>query len=266
MGGPFTPATKREQAMVEVLVTALHGLEHFSPSSLNLWAAEPALFILERLLKRTGKVGAAAHRGTATEAGVAKALLEGVDADAAADHAVAEYRRLTALSGDKNRDKEGEAVPGCTREALNLLRYAYLNQPVESYQRRVEWYDPVHLPLPIIGFCDFEFPGEVVDLKTQLRLASSISAGHARQVALYSKATNKPASLLYATPKAAALYQLDEPAKHFDALVKIGQSLVRFLNVSSDPQELAGLISPNFESFYWSDPVTRAAGREVWGF
>ncbi len=29
-----------------------HGIDHLSPSSLNLWAAEPALWVMERLLGR----------------------------------------------------------------------------------------------------------------------------------------------------------------------------------------------------------------------
>ena len=39
------------------------------------FAAEPALWVMERLLKMTGPVGAAAHRGTAAEAGIVAGLL-----------------------------------------------------------------------------------------------------------------------------------------------------------------------------------------------
>jgi hypothetical protein len=33
-----------------------------------------------------------------------------------------------------------------------------------------------------------------------------------------------------------------------------------------DPRELAGLIVPDFDAFWWSEPAARAAGREVFGF
>jgi len=40
----------------------------------------------------------------------------------------------------------------------------------------------------------------------------------------------------------------------------------RFLAVSNDPQELAGIVCPDYGSFYWNDPATRAKGRQVFGF
>ena len=46
----------------------------------------------------------------------------------------------------------------------------------------------------------------------------------------------------------------------------IALSLGRFLALSHDARELAGLIVPDFDSFYWSDPSVRAAGRDVFGF
>jgi hypothetical protein len=47
-----------------------HGIGHLSASSLNLWAAEPALWIMERLLGRRSPSGIPAARGKAVEAGV----------------------------------------------------------------------------------------------------------------------------------------------------------------------------------------------------
>lgn len=47
-----------------------HGIGHLSASSLNLWAAEPALWIMERLLGRKAPSGVPAARGRAVEAGV----------------------------------------------------------------------------------------------------------------------------------------------------------------------------------------------------
>jgi hypothetical protein len=46
---------------------ALHGLDHLSATSLNLYAAAPALWVVEKLLRRRAPVGCAAHRGTAVE-------------------------------------------------------------------------------------------------------------------------------------------------------------------------------------------------------
>ena len=42
-----------------------HGIEHLSASSLNLWAAQPALWIMERLLGRRTPPGIPADRAAA---------------------------------------------------------------------------------------------------------------------------------------------------------------------------------------------------------
>ena len=64
-----------------------HGIEHLSPSSLNLFAAEPALWVMERLLGHRSSPGCAAHRGTAAEAGIEIGLIN-------PDLPVAEYTAL----------------------------------------------------------------------------------------------------------------------------------------------------------------------------
>lgn len=240
---------------------ATHGIDHLSPSSLNAYLTSPALWVLERLLGKRSPMGAAAHRGTAAEMGVQQMLL-GATLGAAQDIAADHYRRLTALSGDPNRAKEGEAVHGCVYEGYKAIKS--LGTPV-GYQTRVEWYDPVYLSVPIVGILDWEFPEVIVDLKTQLRLTSAITAAHARQVALYSRTTNKPVKVLYATPTKAALYDLEDPQGHFMALVKIGQTLERFLALSSDPKELAALLLPDTDHYYFNNQTTRAHVREVWG-
>ena len=48
---------------------------HHSPSSLNQFAASPALFVLERVLGLKQVVGAPAHRGVGVEAGVSYGLM-----------------------------------------------------------------------------------------------------------------------------------------------------------------------------------------------
>jgi hypothetical protein len=58
----------------------------------------------------------------------------------------------------------------------------------------------------------------------------------------------------------------DDVRRHLSALRAIALSLGRFLAVSNDARELAGLIVPDFDSFWWSDPSVRAVGRDVFGF
>lgn len=118
--------------------------------------------------------------------------------------------------------------------------------------------------------------GLIVDLKTTERLSSAIGASHGRQGAVYATAHgNFGMRFAYAKPAPAKgdgrqvqVLEMsgDDVRAHLAALRLIALSLGRFLALSHDARELAGLIVPDFDSFYWSDPSVRAAGRDVFGF
>jgi len=240
------------------------GIEHLSPSSLNQFSASPAAFVLQRVLKKALAVGPAAHRGTATEAGVLMGLL---DPDArlsdCVDRALDLFRTLTALSGDPKVDKEREAIPGFVSEGLKALRpYGKLMSSQQYVEHRVEG-----LPVPIIGYSDFVFDGGVLfDLKTTHAVPSKISTTHARQVALYTRLEGvTSANLLYASSKKFAAYGLENAGDHLKALERIALSAQKFLSISDDPMEIASIVAPDVDSFYFSDPAARQAAFEVWG-
>lgn len=247
-----------------------HGIEHLSPSSANLFAAEPALWVMEKLLGHRSSPGCAAHRGTAAEAGIEIGLLNpDLPVAEAQAHALKEYDRLSALSADPNRQKEREAIPGIVEIGLAELRQYGVPTRAETGRQHKISVMLEGVPVPVIGYLDFLFEqhGIIVDLKTQLRLSSEISEPHARQVALYQAAKgNYQARIAYTTPKKIGVYVLESGRQHLDALRQICIRLDRFLSVSKDPQELAGIVVPDFSSFYWNDPATRARGREVFGF
>jgi hypothetical protein len=242
-------------------------MKHLSASTLNLFQNAPGLFILEKLMGRRQPVGCAAHRGNAAEHGIIHGLndLSAPVADCQ-EAAVKEFDRLTALSGDPNREKERKAVPLIVAQGLTELRP--YGTP-SHYQHEVLWEHP-DLPLPMRGFIDlmYEDTGVIIDLKTTLRIPSEISDGHARQVAGYGYAMsdNLDLRITYASDKRAVTYSLENAKQHVEAIVKIASALERFLSISDDPNELARYIAVDFSSFYWSDPAARQAGFEVWGY
>ncbi len=249
---------------------AMHGIDHLSATSLNLWATQPALWAMERLLGRRAPVGCAAHRGTAAEHGVALGLFDPAlaveDCQAAA---LAEFDRLAAFATDPNRPRERDAVPGIVAAALAELRQYGVPTPPATGQRqhRVEVALP-DVPVPLIGYQDFVWDGHgiVLDLKTSLRLASEIGAAHARQGAVYVTGSNREMRFCYATPKKVAVYALEDPARHLAALRQVALRLERFLRLSRDPQELAALLCPDFEHWCWATAEARALGRQTYGF
>ena len=131
---------------------AAHGIDHLSASSLNSYVAEPALWVMERLLKRSAPVGAAAHRGQAIEAGVTVGLLfPEYPLQRCQDVGTEQYESLTALSNDPKKKQEGEAVAPSIAIALRELR-AYGIPDLN--QHRVEVALDDDLP-PLWGFLDF---------------------------------------------------------------------------------------------------------------
>ena len=243
-----------------------HGLQHYSASSCNLFQADPALFIMEKLMGLRGQVGCAAVRGTSVERGIEAGIMDLEKPLAECQEiAVREFDRLSALSTDPNREKEREAVPGIVEQGLIELRP--YGKPSHT-QHKIEWKHP-DLPLPFIGYIDFmwEEHGIIVDLKSQLRLSSEIANNHARQVALYagSMGDNYDGRVTYATPKKAATYRVENMRQHVDALVRIAQTIERFLAIAPTAEELAKLVIPNVDSFYYSDRNTRLKAFEIYG-
>ena len=51
-----------------------HNIEHLSPSKINLWVADPALFVGTYLCGMKGSFGVGAFRGTAVEHALEKKL------------------------------------------------------------------------------------------------------------------------------------------------------------------------------------------------
>lgn len=240
-------------------------LEHYSPTTLNLFAACPSMFVLEKIVGMRQPMGVPAHRGTAVEAGVSAGLFE-PDRPVADCIALAQarYAGLTALSGDPRREQYAADIPAMVQSALAELRP--YGVPTAA-QGRVEW-RPEGLQAPIIGFFDFAWEqwGILVDLKTTERLPSQIKISHARQVSLYAAglSDNIDARLSYVTPKKRATYKLENVREHCAALHRMALACERFLSLSDDPEFFVSITSPDFESFYWASPAARQLGWDVW--
>lgn len=242
------------------------GIEHLSPSSLNEWASAPAMFILRRVVKADiGGVGAAAHRGTAVEAGVVAGLQDpSLSMTAAQDLALKQFDLLTlGLSGDKV-EKERAAIAGFVEQGLKALKPYGIPENVQGQV----YYDVDGLDVPLMGYYDLLFPnGVLVDLKTSHYVPSSISNSHARQVALYTGVLGdgiKP-HLCYVSPKKSSMLVLENAEEHLKSLSRIALACQKFLSISEDPQELASLLAPDPDSFYYSDDLARQAAYKVFG-
>lgn len=245
-----------------------HGLTHLSPSQINTWMAAPSLWVMEKLLGFRGGVGCAAHRGTASEAGISAGLFDpNLTVDECVAVAMPVYDKLTALSGDSRRQQERDAIPGIVAQGLALREHGLPIRP-NGHQHKVE----IRLEgvaIPVIGYLDWLYAGEVLDLKSTLRVPSAMSEPHLRQAAVYKTAhMDKRVRFFYASDKKSAKHTLTR--EQYDLAMReltcAAQRLERFLGLSDDPHELAALVPHNSETFYFNDAPTKAKAVEVFGF
>ena len=246
-----------------------HNIAHLSASQINSWINAPSLWLLEKLLGFRGAMGCAAHRGTATEAGVSAGLFDhSLDVEDCVAVALPVYDKLTALNGDSKRETERSLIPGMVAQGLALRSHGAPIRPNSGDQHRIEILLE-GVSVPIVGFLDWEFADEVIDLKSTARVPSAMSEPHLRQASIYKNARmGKRVRFAYVSDKKLEKHTLTR--EQYDAsirqIVGAAQRLERFLGLSNDPVELAALIPHSTDTFFWSDPATKAKGAEVFGY
>ena len=80
-----------------------------------------------------------------------------------------------------------------------------------------------------------------------------------------SRGNNLDARVTYVTSKKCATYHLENVEQHVQALNKIALTIQKFLSLSNDAEELASIVVPEVDSFYFADPMARKAAYDVWG-
>ena len=203
-------------------------IERHSPSSLNLFAASPAMFVLERIIGLRQPVGVPAHRGVAVEDGVTLGLLNpDAPLEACADVAYTKYDTLTAMSTDDRREKYRANIPDMVNQALAELRPYGVPSQTQGF---IEW-RPEGLVLPIVGYFDYHWDQHNIttDLKTTEKMPSKVKVNHARQVALYVTSNNAAARVTYCTPKKCQTYSIDNVDEHRKALHRMAVKVEAFL-------------------------------------
>ena len=216
------------------------------------------------LFKIYDPTNAGMERGKAVEHGCYIGHV-GSEFDDPIEEAVRAFNKATALGvNGEARDRERANIPLMVQQYLDLFDG---NLPtLEGFQRRIEVEVP-GCPIPVIGYTDFDFEDVIVDLKTTTRLPSAISAAHRRQGAIYSRASgNRGVDFIYLTPKKAARYQLENSDQDWLEVCQTAHRLLRFLDKFETREEVASVVIPNFDTFYWSSSSTREKAREVFGY
>ena len=252
------------------------GINNVSASQANLFTAQPAGWVLQKLYKRRGEISPAMIRGNAAEDGIVAGLQDlHKPVEDCVKVAYRAYDEKTALSNHPNLEKERAALAGYVTHGLGELRQ--YGTP-SAFQARIEL-NLKDVPVPVIGYTDLEWDshGIIVDVKTSARMPSKISDSHARQGAIYfaSRQANYDMRFAYIKPtkgksdnRAVNCYSLPPDEAH-QRLEEVRQTFIRmerFLSLSDDRDELAALLVPDFSHWFWNNDTIRAEGKAVYGW
>lgn len=229
---------------------AKFGITHLSPSSLNLYCANPALWVGKYLLSWKDESGPAAMRGQAIEAGLDVYLFERKEVEAVA-RAQTKFLELTAGQADESHEQERENVVAMLKQAILALKDFPV--PVARQIRVSHQIDGVEVP--IIGYIDYAFGDFDLDLKTTKACPSAIKPDHGRQFALYGKARNKPQRVLYCTGKRSAMFSVsdNEAAIHLADLERHARAVRHLLSRATSAQDAARFFPVERADFRWTE-------------
>jgi len=246
----------------------VHNIEHLSPSKINLWVSDPALFVGTYLCDMKGSFGVGAFRGTAVE----YALSKRITFSELSDYEVNEmlYAKYQSECMEHNVDledpktiKERETLESYYDSAFDM--YRDFGVPTH-YQHKIYYSIHEDLPIPFLGYIDFVYDDYIRDLKTVGAKPSKFSDAHQRQLAVYSKAfPDKELWCDYVTKKkdTRMSFKLNNVEQRLKEVVKICFGLQKFLSISNDPYELASMIYPNYDSWMWNDEMKNQATK-IW--
>lgn len=261
-------------------------LPNLSPSSINLYLVDPALWVLKHFYKQTSGFNIYAMRGVAVENGLnhwVKTLHENESIDVqavtkeAVDIALTYFQENSFYWDDEDLKIKIEAdIEPWVKNAIKAL----LEVSEEVPKQQVVILTEIE-GLKVGGFLDYDYEELQTDLKTVNNLPKIVSRGdrkgflpkdkqgNVRQQAIYKLATGKETSLLYVTPTE-SLNHIISDAEAEEAMIEVKRACKEIKTLLELPiEEIIDRTPPNWKtmehSFYWDEPLRRLA-HDLWWF
>jgi hypothetical protein len=233
-----------------------HGIGHLSPSSLNLFIAQPGIWAWRYLARQKEASNERMLRGNAVEAGFVAAL-RGAEWAEALDHAHSVFW-VNFCAESPEAIEQGRLIEPMLKQCLAWPAPSDLN----AAQIKVEhWFDDV--PVPVMGYVDLAFEGTDIDLKTTMRCPSKPDNSHVRQVSLYRAARNKPGGLLYVTDKKHAYFDVTDEmmAKGLEEFSDAARRVTKLLGAFEKPDDILAILPIDYDDF--RAPKERVGARKA---
>lgn len=242
-----------------------HGVHYLSPSTINLWVAQPALCLLKIAGITDGGAGPAAWRGISADRMITQAafdphLTDEVLVSRAMDVFDENARNSADHVDEEKMQKERKTVSDYIKVGAQF--YRELNEKPESEQGKVEVYLE-GISVPNIGYYDLLYKDKVRDIKTVSRQVSNLTQGHSRQAAIYAAGTGKEPWLDYVSKKEVRAYKVENVDYWLRQYQGAALSLQRVLSYSEDIFECCQLVYPDLDHWMWGE-TTRATAKDVW--
>jgi hypothetical protein len=257
---------------------AEHGIDHLSPSSINAYINDPCIWIMRYLYGFRNGGGPAMWRGTCVDHAVGHFYGRGIKEKPltkpeAIKEAEIEYQRLLhychkeypdQIIDDVKFGREQKLIGSFTETAIDF--YSRLGEP-DEYQKQIEL-NIDSIPVPITGYIDLQYGDIIRDIKTTMRLPSSVSDAHARQVSVYAKATDSNHAMLdYVVASAKKQEVVSMPVLNIDGHIKVVEdialAIMNLLSISNDKSVIAKCFYPDTSSWMWGEDEKRFA-KTIW--
>lgn len=236
------------------------GFFRTSPSQVNKFLAEPAIWVLNRFHKTYSEMGARAWVGTAVTKALEAMTVHGWPLGAAQEWAFKVFDIEATRAIDENAPEERARIPALLAQAEALVI------PFGKFKSFQPVFDGTIEGVPVSGRIDFEFETFDLKLKTTkaLQKQENMSAEHLRKLAVYEALRQKPQAVCYVTEKKGAIYyptreQLD------GAMREVRGAIVAMKTAFDLGQDMAEKLYPprEYGSYLWDDKTLKKA-HEIW--
>jgi hypothetical protein len=273
--------------MIDKKIFEKFNLLPFSPSRLNSFKNFPCGFVLRYIYEYDFPANEKMIRGSAIEHGIHYYLSnqqEEAELVNNINQSLYEEAKRTmfnyyddgtkfVLDQDK-AEKERSMLEPSFNIALNCLLDDNITFKSSEYITSQMEVTTEILGVPFRGYVDFVFESEqlvtVIDLKSKSRLQKNRS--DILQQAIYKKALREKykdkavdVSMLMVTPKKYEIVDILNTEKEMKEIEMSLISLANMMKICKTKDNVASLITPNLDDWYWSDKDKVLAREEIWG-
>lgn len=273
--------------MIDKKIFEKFNLLPFSPSRLNSFKNFPCGFVLRYIYEYDFPANEKMVRGSAIEHGIHYYLSNQNEKAELVDNinqSLYEEAKRTmfnyyddgtkfVLDQDK-AEKERSMLEPSFNIALNCLLDDNITFKGSDFVTSQMEVSTEILGVPFRGYVDFVFESEqlvtVIDLKSKSRLQKNRS--DILQQAIYKKALREKykdkavdVSMLIVTPKKYEIVDILNTEKEMKEIEMSLISLANMMKICKTKDNVASLITPNLDDWYWSDKDKVLAREEIWG-